>query len=274
MTAAYYISNRALESIERECRRYPNEETGGILIGFRPGHSADADASVIITHATGPGPNSQRSAIHFVKDTPYLQSELEVLFQYHQVNYLGVWHKHPSDLPVPSSGDVASAMEELEDGTVGLDELITPIAVARSGIVEVYPHVIHGGRVTGIDWHLVPHDDLPDGRTVATQWHDTEAGQRRLADELAVFNALNLKVQIRQGADGSYRIHVPLVDGSGQTLVFLCHADYPVTHPDVALFDPLTQRFEQVDSEVADRWHINRTMAEAYEGRWLRDAPA
>jgi integrative and conjugative element protein (TIGR02256 family) len=272
MTASYHVSNSALGSIERECRRYPDAETGGILVGFRTGHSTDADVSVIITHATGPGPNSQRSAAHFVKDTPYLQSELEMLFQYHQVNYLGVWHKHPSDLPVPSSGDVASAMEELEGRTVGLDELMIPIAVVRSGIVDVYPYVINGGKVTGIDWRLVPHDDLPDGRAVATQWHETEAGQQRLADELAVFNALNLKVQVRQGADGSYRVHAPLVDGSDRTLVFLCHADYPVAHPDVALFDPLTQRFEQVESEVADRWHINRTMAEAYQGRWSRGA--
>ena len=63
----YIVSERALATIEWECRKSPDTETGGILVGFR--HSADSEGEqrVIITHATGPGPRSQRSAVHFVK---------------------------------------------------------------------------------------------------------------------------------------------------------------------------------------------------------------
>ena len=129
----YAISERAVETIERECRKYPDTETGGIVVGFRD------DRQAVVTHATGPGPNSQMSEHHFVKDTPYLQSVLNLLFQYYQVNYLGVWHKHPESMPFPSSGDLASAMDEVEDENVGLDELITPICTMESGRVEVVP---------------------------------------------------------------------------------------------------------------------------------------
>ena len=268
MTKAYYISDRALESIQRECRRYPDTETGGILVGFRSDDAAPDNNGVIITPATGPGPESQMSSGHFVKDTPYLQRELEVLFQYHRINYLGVWHKHPPSLAEPSSGDVVSAMEELEGGTVDLTELITPIAVVRSGIVEVHPHVISDGRSMSLDWRPVPHDDLPNGRSVAGQWHETDAGQRRLADETDAFDSMGLKVEVRQGGDGTYRFHAPLVDGSGRVLVFLCQADYPVTPPSLALYDPGPERFMQLDAEVIERWDIDKTMAEAYQGLW------
>lgn len=268
MTKAYYISNKALDSIHRECRHHPDTETGGILVGFRPDGSVPNEDAVVITHATGPGPESQMSSGHFVKDTPYLQRELEILFQYHQVNYLGVWHKHPASHSTPSSGDVAAAMEELDGGTVDLAELITPIAVSRSGIVEVHPHVISGGRSTPVDWRPVPHDVLPNGRSVSGQWHETEAGQRRLVDETEEFESLGLKVEVRQGGDGTYRFHAPLVDGSGRALVFLCQADYPVTPPSLALYDPGPGRFLEMEAEVIDRWDIDRTMAEAYQGQW------
>ena len=62
----YVVSEKALEVIVRECRSYPETETGGIIVGFRNAKQ------VTITHATGPGLNWQRSAHHFSKDTGYL----------------------------------------------------------------------------------------------------------------------------------------------------------------------------------------------------------
>ncbi|MDP6513003.1 MAG: Mov34/MPN/PAD-1 family protein, partial [SAR202 cluster bacterium] len=200
----YYISEKALESMERECRRSPNTETGGILVGYRADQDASDDSKVIITHASGPGPESSASATHFVKDTPYLQSVLELLFQYHQVNYLGVWHKHPGDMSWPSSGDVSSAMQEIEGGTVGLQELVTPIATMNSGRVEIHPHVIRDGSALPVSWESVPHDQLPDGRSVANQWHETEAGLNRLKEEMAEFEAQDIEVEVRRGDDGTY----------------------------------------------------------------------
>ena len=42
---SYIVSQRALDVIELECRRNPETETGGILVGF-----GDAEQAVI-THA-------------------------------------------------------------------------------------------------------------------------------------------------------------------------------------------------------------------------------
>ena len=90
----YVVSQKALEAIERECRSQPETETGGIIVGYR-------DVNLVtITHATGPGINGERSAQHFVKDTEYLQSVLNLLFQYFQVMLLAsvpCFLCHPSD---------------------------------------------------------------------------------------------------------------------------------------------------------------------------------
>ena len=77
----YVVSQRALDLIELECRRNPNTETGGILVG-----SQDAN-QISITHATGPGLQWEGSSYHFVKDTEYLQSVLNTLFEYFGVNF-------------------------------------------------------------------------------------------------------------------------------------------------------------------------------------------
>ena len=264
----YVISERALQTIVRECQRYPDAETGGILVGFRE----PDDDQVIVTHASGPGPGAERSAVHFVKDTAHLQSVLNLLFQYYQTNYLGVWHKHPQGIPVPSTGDVASAMDELADGSVGLDELLTPICVMKSGLVDVFPFVISDNAARRVLWSAVPHDKLPTKRSVSDQWHGTSVGQERLAQEVARFKELGVDIQVRRGSDGTFRFHAPLGSESPLRLVMLCQGDYPVTAPEVALHDERTKAYAPVESEVVDGWHIDRFLSEIYLG--YRDASA
>ena len=263
----YYISEKALESIERESRRSTNTETGGILVGYRACRDAPDESKVIITHASGPGPEFSASATHFVKDTPYLQSVLELLFQYHQVNYLGVWHKHLGDMAWPSSGDVSSAMQEINGGTVGLRELVTPIATMHSGHVEIHPHIIRDGSAAPVSWKSVPHDKLPDGRSVSNQWHETEAGLVRLKEEMDEFESRDIQVEVRRGDDGTYRFHASLDDESSRKLVLLCHGDYPITPPDAALYDCASNTYEPVDPEVLNGWDLSWRMADIYGAR-------
>ncbi len=246
----YVVSQRALDTIERECRGHPDTETGGILVGFRDG------GQVAITHATGPGINWSRSAQHFVKDTEYLQTVLNLLFQYFQVNYLGVWHKHPEAMPYPSQGDVASAMEEIDDHQVGLDELITPICVMDASRVEVLPYVIRDNSYNAVSWRPVPHETLGADGSLQTQWYTRSVGQARLEKELEQFRALGVEAEVRKGADQTYRFHVPLGAGSPVRLVMLCPAEYPVVPPEVAVYDSSTRQYEPVNSPTLDDWNI------------------
>ena len=255
----YVVSERVLESIEQECRSHPETETGGIIVGFRE------ETQVTITHATGPGLNWERSAHHFVKDTDYLQSVLNLLFQYFQVNYLGVWHKHPDSVPFPSAGDVASAMEELTDHQVGLDELVAPICVDRSSKVDVLPYIIKNHDFTSIGWQPVAHKELITPYSLETQWYTRSVGQARLMEEMSRFEELGVEVDLRKGSDESYRFHVSGSLASPFNLVMLCPVDYPVAPPEVAVRDSASGKYEPVTSEVLDNWSIYRHLGDIVE---------
>lgn len=258
----YVVSHKALETIERECRSHPETETGGIIVGYRDENAAT------ITHATGPGINWERSAHHFVKDTEYLQSVLNLLFQYFQVNYLGVWHKHPPAMPYPSAGDVASAMEEVVDQRIGLDELITPICVVRGSKISVVPYVVKDDAFAQVVWQPTAPDRLAHASSLEVQWYTRTVGQERLSKEMERFEEIGAQVDVRQGVDGTYRFHVPV--GSGASLVMVCPPEYPVAPPEVAVYqqDSGTQDtkvYEPVTSPILDVWSIYQYLGDLVE---------
>ena len=252
----YVVSERALETMERECRNHPDTETGGIIVGFRD------ENQVTITHATGPGLDWERSPHHFAKDTEYLQSVLDLLFQYFQVNYLGLWHKHPAAMPFPSLGDVASAMDELDDRRIGLDELITPICVMESNRVDVLPYVIKDYDYTPVQWRPVSHRRLVTAHSLQTQWYTRSVGQTRLAKEMERLREVGVEPEVKKGADGTYRFHVPMGAGSPVKLVMLCHAEYPVTPPEVAIYDGRARHYEPLTSHILDNWNISQYLGD------------
>ena len=266
----YVVSERALGTIERECRSHPETETGGIIVGLRN------EEQVTITHATGPGLNWERSAHHFVKDTEYLQSVLNLLFQYFQVNYLGLWHKHPSSMPFPSDGDVVSAMDEVSDSGVGLDELLTPICVMESSKVEVRPYVIKDHEFNLVNWHPVPHTSLASVHSLETQWHTRSVGRERLAEEQELFKKLGVEVDLREGTDGTYRFHVSPENRSQLRLVMLCPAEYPVAPPEVALYHRETKTVsnqQKWDTLGAERSGAGWRSGELPEGPVVASSP-
>ncbi len=246
----YVVSQRALDLIELECRRNPNTETGGILVG-----SQDAN-QISITHATGPGLQWEGSSYHFVKDTEYLQSVLNTLFEYFGVNYLGVWHKHPKSMPHPSEGDISSAMEEVDDSELDLRELITPICVMKEGQVQVLPFAIkeHGYRV--IEWNPRSHDEMLATGSLRRQWYNTEIGNERLIKELARLDEAGVGVELLKGNDDTYRINITLPQISKRRLVILCPAEYPVIAPEVAIYNEISDEYEPLSSTVLDNWNI------------------
>lgn len=255
----YIVSQRALDLIELECRRNPDTETGGILVGFR-----DTD-QVSITHATGPGLQWEGSSYHFVKDTEYLQSVLNLLFEYLGANYLGVWHKHPRSMPHPSDGDILSAMEEVTDVSMGLDELVTPICVVESGRVSVLPFVIKDRAYKSIEWASTAHEKMLERESLRAQWYNTEVGSKRLAEELDRFDRAGIEVELLKGNDDIYRINVSLGPDSPQNLVMICPAEYPAVAPEVALYDQTTGQYEPVRTWSLDNWNIFTHCLDLYQ---------
>lgn len=68
-------------------------ESGGVLLGYW----ADEFHELVITHATGPGPNAVHRAHGFVPDHEFQEAEVARLYREsgRVSGYLGDWHSHP-----------------------------------------------------------------------------------------------------------------------------------------------------------------------------------
>jgi integrative and conjugative element protein (TIGR02256 family) len=84
-----FLSTRARKCIQYEVRRYPNVETGGILMGVQLSND-----NFLVTHATSAGPNAIRKHNKFGKDWCYTLNVLNYLEKRCFVTYLGEWHSH------------------------------------------------------------------------------------------------------------------------------------------------------------------------------------
>lgn len=107
------ISARAQTAMEKELGRFPDVETGGLLLGY-----ADAQR-VVVLEATDSG---YRNTIHeeccFSYDAEYEEHICGVLSELYDppLDLVGVWHKHNSTASVPFSGADEKIHEQLLQG--------------------------------------------------------------------------------------------------------------------------------------------------------------
>lgn len=132
-----FILRQAMDVIRREALG-SDVETGGILIGARSG-----DGALLVTHATPPGPQAVHHAYYFQRDVAYQQTLLQMLHEQYGVQYLGEWHKHPRNLPVPSGGDANGVHELLHDPDYGVDGILFPIIICESDLgFQLHPFYV------------------------------------------------------------------------------------------------------------------------------------
>ena len=251
---SYAVSTNVIETIEKECRRHPDRETGGILMGLT------SAGCVTVTHATGPGIIWDSSPHHFSKDRNYVQEVLNILHEYSGVNYLGLWHKHPLTHPRPSHGDILNAMEEIADDQLGLEQLLTPICLLLPNKVEIIPYIVYDNQAEQVRWTQVPHSSITDDGILGFQWYRTKGGNDRLTGEINGLKDMGVEIEVREGSDERYQIRVPVDNNAsvGTEMVFLCPADYPVGAPSVAILDGPSRQYKPFHSSTIDDWNITK----------------
>jgi len=97
------IDSKPWQSIEDQCRKAKDCETGGVLIGY---YSEDTTTAVI-TEISAPPHDSDRGPTWFHRGVAGLKQLL--LRRWKSVKrtyYLGEWHYHPSTLIEPSGDDL------------------------------------------------------------------------------------------------------------------------------------------------------------------------
>lgn len=102
-----------------------NREIGGILMGEEVGEERFRIVDFSVDTKTG-------SSAHFVRDAQHHKQELEAFFErtgkdYSRFNYLGEWHTHPQFSVQPSSQDIHS-MQDLVDESRGVNFAVLLIA--------------------------------------------------------------------------------------------------------------------------------------------------
>ena len=98
-----YVLEAAVHTMAMESEFKPGVETGGVLVGF-----VDSDLNaVVVTAASGPGPNALHTPNTFNRDRAFCQAFLErhVAATSGVVDFVGEWHKHREPDPQPSPID-------------------------------------------------------------------------------------------------------------------------------------------------------------------------
>lgn len=88
-----WLARGALNEMLREAESRDPLETGGVLLGY---WTVD-DSHVVITHATGPGPDARHGRTTFRPDTSFQERVVAEIYagSGRRVTYLGDWHTHP-----------------------------------------------------------------------------------------------------------------------------------------------------------------------------------
>lgn len=86
------IAGRAYRLMQIELSRYPNVETGGVLLGYYD----EENCLLQVLEATDGGQQAVREAGAFMYDTEYVQHVAGLLAELYQppLQVIGVWHKH------------------------------------------------------------------------------------------------------------------------------------------------------------------------------------
>ena len=79
-------------------------ETGGLLLGYDMGMGAGFEVRL----CGGPGPNAIRQPAHFMRDLGYSTALAERAAETDGSVWIGEWHTHLAELPMPSAFDLVT----------------------------------------------------------------------------------------------------------------------------------------------------------------------
>lgn len=122
------ISLEIISFMVQETSKVSNIETGGVLLGEISGDV------LVVKHASGPGPKSDRKSMHFLKDIEYCQKYIDEMYEKNgdSAAYIGEWHYHPVGNNNPSNTDLSS-LSSIANGKGYLTENPTMIIISNTG---------------------------------------------------------------------------------------------------------------------------------------------
>ncbi|MFI6675233.1 Mov34/MPN/PAD-1 family protein [Kribbella sp. NPDC050470] len=145
------ITATALNVIAREARQSRDGlETGGILLGH------DFGQRVEIRHAGDAGPDARRGTHTFDRDLAHATALAEAAWTHDRSQWLGEWHTHPNQEPVPSPRDLTSYLQHLNDPELDFTQFISIIVTEHEGTISAVTWLVDSTHATPISLRRQP----------------------------------------------------------------------------------------------------------------------
>lgn len=251
------ISSKAISVIEEESRN-GTMETGGALFGV-----IGQEGTIVVTHATKPGPNAFHAPGAFEKDLQYQQNLLNRMNEKYNVDYVGEWHKHLGQMNCPSQGDLDTASSILKDPEWNKERLVVIIVNVVQDQVLISPFFISRNTFSflRIKSEIIPlkgihpEEEFPhevkETQTHAgkierektkaefegiKRWFETKEGRNRLVDEKESLENIGLSYKTILRKDKRL-CFIIIAKNTLQfdKIVITLPRDYPSSPPDIVI---------------------------------------
>lgn len=251
------ISSEAISVIEEESRK-ATMETGGVLFGV-----IGQEGTIVVTHATKPGPDAFHDPAIFEKDLHYQQTLLNQMNAKFNVDYVGEWHKHSGQMAYPSQGDLGTASSILKDPEWNKEKLVVIIAntVQNQVLISSFfiskdnfsfcPVQLETIQLRGIHpegqfprkaeeiaakGEKIEREKREVGPEAAKQWFGTKEGRNRLVHEKESLENIGLsyKTILRKDKRLCFTIIAKNTVQFDKIIITLPR-DYPSSPPDIVI---------------------------------------
>jgi integrative and conjugative element protein (TIGR02256 family) len=112
-------------------------ETGGILLGRDLGMGR----GFLVCHCGGPGPDAVRQPAHFRRDLAYARALADHAAATDGSVWIGEWHTHLVELPVPSPHDLRTYRSLLLDREIAFPRVLSLIVLAGASGLWSHPQI-------------------------------------------------------------------------------------------------------------------------------------
>ena len=130
--------------------------------------------------------------------------------------------------------------------------------------MNIIPFVVDRDGLRRINWQPVPHSDLLIPDLIGSQWHESPAGLSRASEELSLLKQAGITAEVRKTEDSGYNFYLSLDEASSRHLIIICPNDYPVSSPEVALFDSGSREYRPITSSRLLDWTIDSHIVDVY----------
>jgi integrative and conjugative element protein (TIGR02256 family) len=148
-----WVADDVIAAVRDEAARHAEEETGGMLLGYR------ADDDAVVVAVVGPGPGAQRTASTFLPDASWQQDRLAEVYAAsgRTTGYLGDWHTHPGGRPALSPRDRRTLRRTVAHRPARQPRPLSAVlAPAADGLLVFWEHRGRWRSPAAVPWRACP----------------------------------------------------------------------------------------------------------------------